>query len=133
VLDSLTITVTAAPPDFPAVLAFYDATLRALGFQRLQELVDEEEDEPVVEAVGWGPADGTSLVWVVAGPVATTGLHVRLEAHSPSEVETFYAAGLESGGRTFGAPRRWPIYRRGEFNAIVQDPQGNLVEAVAPE
>jgi hypothetical protein len=41
--------------------------------------------------------------------------------------------GAAAGGGTHAAPRRWPIYRRGEFNAILRDPQGNLVEAVAPE
>jgi hypothetical protein len=49
------------------------------------------------------------------------------------QVETFHAAALAAGGRGHGAPRRWTLYRRGEFNAIVVDPAGNLIEAVAPE
>jgi len=133
VLDSLTLTAA----DFAAALEFYDAALGALGLVRVDELVDEEEDEPALEAVGWGPADGTSVLWVVAaaapGARPTSGLHVRLRAHSRQQVETFHRAAVETGGVTFAAPRRWPIYRRGEFNAIVRDPQGNLVEAVAGE
>lgn len=128
-LDSLTVTA----PDLAPVLAFYDAALGALGLVRVDELVDEEEDEPALEAVGWGAPDGTSQLWVVAGAVPTTGLHLRFRAHSRSEVETFHTAAVRAGGVTFTAPRRWPIYRRGEFNAIVRDPLGNLVEAVAPE
>ncbi|HVU91292.1 MAG TPA: VOC family protein [Jatrophihabitans sp.] len=128
-LDSVTITAA----DLAATVAFYDAALGALGLVRLDELVDEEEDEPALEAVAWGPADGTSVLWVVGGDPPTTGLHLRFRARSRPEVETFHAAGESAGGRTHAAPRRWPIYRRGEFNAILRDPQGNLVEAVAPE
>jgi catechol 2,3-dioxygenase-like lactoylglutathione lyase family enzyme len=129
VLDSVTITAG----DFGAAVRFYDAALGALGLVRLDELVDEEEDDPAVEAVAWGPAGGASQLWVVAGSAPTTGLHLRLRARSRLEVETFHAAGTAAGGVTHAAPRRWPIYRRGEFNAILRDPQGNLVEAVAPE
>ena len=128
-LDSLTLTA----PDLPVVAGFYDAALGALGWVRVDELVDEEEEDATVEAVGWGPAGGTSRVWVVAGATATTGLHLRLRADSRSDVETFHHIAVVSGGTTFAAPRRWPIYRTGEFNAIVRDPLGNLLEVVAPE
>ena len=37
------------------------------------------------------------------------------------------------GGTSHDAPRRWPIFRRGEFNAIVRDPDGNLLEAISDE
>ena len=128
-LDSLTLTA----PDLGLVAAFYDAALGALGWVRVDELVDEEENGAVVEAVGWGPAGGTSRVWVVTGPAATSGLHLRLRAESRVEVETFHRCSVAAGGTSFAAPRRWPIYRVGEFNAIVRDPLGNLLEVVAPE
>lgn len=127
----VTVTITAA--DFATALDFYDAALGALGLDRLDELVDEEEDQPVVEAAAWGRPDGTSVLWVVTGPIPTTGLHLRLQADSRRQVETFHQAGVAAGGATHAAPRRWPIYRRGEFNAILRDPQGNLIEAVGPE
>ena len=125
------VTVTAA--DFAASLAFYDAALGALGLVRLAELVDEEEDAPVLEAAAWGPADAQGVVWLVSGLPATTGLHIRLRAESRQQVETFHDAALRAGGAEYAAPRRWLLYRRGDFNAIVADPAGNLVEAVAPE
>ncbi len=128
-LDHLTVTTD----DLPAGAAFYDAALGALGLVRLDELVDEEEDEPQLEAIGWGPADGTSVLWLVRGSVPTTGLHVRLRAASRTHVEAFHTAGLAAGGTGFAAPRRWAVYRRGDFNAIVRDPFGNLVEAVSAE
>jgi catechol 2,3-dioxygenase-like lactoylglutathione lyase family enzyme len=128
-LDSVTVTAS----DLAASLAFYDAALGALGLTRVSELVDEEEENADVEAVGWDSTDGPGALWVVGGSVATSGLHVRFRAESRDQVETFHAQAVATGGRTFTAPRRWALYRRGEFNAIVVDPDGNLVEAVAAE
>jgi catechol 2,3-dioxygenase-like lactoylglutathione lyase family enzyme len=125
--------VTLSATEFPAGLAFYDAALGALGLVRVDELVDEEEDEPEVEAAAWGPPDGTGIVWLVSAARPTSGLHVRIKADSRAQVEAFHAAAVQAGGITHGAPRRWPIYRSGEFNAIVVDPNGNLIEAVAAE
>ncbi|MCW2496810.1 VOC family protein [Jatrophihabitans sp.] len=125
------ITVTAG--DFATSLAFYDATLGALGWVRSLELGDEEEDDPAVEVAGWGPPDEPVALWLVTGAVATRGLHVALAVGAVDAVERMYAAALASGGVGHDAPRRWPIIRRGEFNAIVADPDGNLIEAVAPE
>ena len=125
------VTVTAS--DFARSLAFYDAALGALGLARVAELVDEEEEAPEVEAAAWGPADGPGFLWLVAGPTPTAGLHLRIRARTRGEVETFHAGAVQAGGRSRSAPRRWPVYRRGEFNAIVADPDGNLLEAVATE
>jgi hypothetical protein len=127
------VTITVGPGEFGQRLAFYEAVLAAVGLVRLVELVDEEEDDPEVEAAAWGVPDGSAVLWLVAGPGATRGLHVRLRAESRAQVETFHAAALAAGGTTHTAPRRWVLYRRGEFNAIVADPAGNLLEAVAGE
>lgn len=129
VLDQVTITAR----DFPASLAFYGATLGALGLVCLDELVDEEEDHAVVEAAAWGAPGGTARLWLITGSSPTTQLHVRLRADSREQVETFYAVGIEAGGVEFAAPRRWTIYRRGEFGATMRDPAGNLIEAVTAE
>jgi hypothetical protein len=58
---------------------------------------------------------------------------VALRVGARIDVERFYAAALRAGGLSHDAPRRWPIIRRGQFNAIVADPAGNLIEAVGPE
>lgn len=125
------VTVTAS--DFAASLRFYDATLAALGLRRLHELGDEEEDDPAIEVAAYGQDDGAAALWLTGGPSATTGLHVAFRVASAAQVERFHAAALAAGGTSHDAPRRWPIFRRGEFNAIVRDPDGNLIEAIGPE
>ena len=129
VLEHVTLTVT----DLAAALDFYDAALGALGLVRLDELRDEEEDDAAVEAVAWGPPDGRSVLWVVAGPAPTAGVHLSLHTDSQAQVETFVRAAVAHGGELHSAPRRWTLYRRGRFGAMVADPSGNLVEATADE
>jgi catechol 2,3-dioxygenase-like lactoylglutathione lyase family enzyme len=128
--------VTLTAVDFAASPAFYDAVLGALGLARVAELVDEdvdaEADAAPLEAVGWGTG-GAAVLWLVAGQLPTSGLHGQLRTDSRVQVDTFPAEALRTGGREHRAPRRWPLYRRGEFNAIVADPAGNLIEAVGPE
>ena len=128
-LDQVTVTAS----DFATGLAFYDAALGALGLVRLDELVDEEEEALEVEAAAWGSPDGRRAIWLVGGETTTIGLHIRLRADSQLQVETFFDEAIRAGGLAHAAPRRWTVYRRGEFNAIVRDPDGNLVEAVAAE
>ncbi len=125
------VTVTAS--DLAASVRFYDAALAALGLSRLHELGDEEEDDVEVEAVAFGPAGATACLWLVTGAAVSAATHVAFRAADRDQVERFHAAALAAGGTSVGAPRRWTIYRRGEFNAIVRDPDGNLVEAIGPE
>lgn len=125
--------VTVSASDFAASLRFYDAALAALGLRRLQELGDEEEDDPAVEVAAYGRDEGAATFWLTSGARVTTGVHVAFRAASADEVERFHAAALDAGGTSHDAPRRWPIFRRGEFNAIVRDPDGNLIEAIGPE
>lgn len=124
--------VTVSASDFARSLGFYEAALGALGLQRIAEFGDEEEGAPELEAAAWG-IDEAPMLWLVAGRKATAAAHVCLRAGSRAEVEAFHAAALRHGGSSHDAPRRWAIFRRGVFNAIVADPDGNLVEAVAPE
>jgi catechol 2,3-dioxygenase-like lactoylglutathione lyase family enzyme len=128
-LDQVTITAS----DFAASLVFYDAALAALGLVRLDELVDEEEADAEIEAAAWGAPDEHRAIWLVSGPVATRGVHVRFQADSQVQVKMFFDRAVASGGVPHSTPRRWTIYRRGEFHAIVRDPDGNLIEAVAAE
>jgi catechol 2,3-dioxygenase-like lactoylglutathione lyase family enzyme len=125
--------VTISAADFAASLRFYDAVLGALELVRLHELRDEEEHDAPVEAAAWGTEGDPPLIWLIGDRPSTTGLHVALQAHSRVEVEAFFRDGIASGGSQYRPPRRWTLYRRGEFHAVVRDPDGNLIEAVCPE
>jgi catechol 2,3-dioxygenase-like lactoylglutathione lyase family enzyme len=124
--------VTVSASDFDLSLAFYDAALGALGMSRVVELGDEEQDDAAIEAAAWGTGDD-AVIWLVAGPTPTHGLHVSLRANSSAAVVAFHSAALAAGGRSHDTPRRWAIFRDGQFNAIVLDPDGNLIEAVATQ
>ena len=125
--------VTVCASDFATSLTFYDAVLGALGLSRVYELGDEEEDEPGVEVAAFGGDGDLAQVWLVGGSTTTRGVHLAFRAATRSVVEAFHEAALAAGGTSHDAPRRWPIYRTGDFNAIVADPDGNLIEAVATE
>jgi catechol 2,3-dioxygenase-like lactoylglutathione lyase family enzyme len=125
--------VTVVASDFARSLAFYDAALGALGLSRAAEFGDEEEHDAQVEAAAWGSEGAAPALWLVTGATPTTGAHVCLRAASRASVEAFFTAATAAGGVARARPRRWPIFRRGEFSAVVADPEGNTVEAVAPE
>jgi catechol 2,3-dioxygenase-like lactoylglutathione lyase family enzyme len=125
--------ITLSASTFARSLAFYDAALAALGLDRAQEFGDEEEEDPAVEAAGYGPADRAPVFWLVAGPTPTRGAHLAFAAGSRDEVEAFFAAAVAAGGTPRQAPRRWEIYRPGYYGAVVADPDGNLVEAAIEE
>jgi catechol 2,3-dioxygenase-like lactoylglutathione lyase family enzyme len=128
-IDHLTIVAS----DFPRSLGIYDAALGAIGWARTVDLGDEEEDDAAVEAVGWGPTGLDAVLWLVVGEQATRGAHVALRVDSAASVVAFHASALEAGAQSHDPPRRWTIYRQGDFNAIVIDPDGNLIEAIASE
>jgi catechol 2,3-dioxygenase-like lactoylglutathione lyase family enzyme len=124
---------TVVASDLAASLDFYDAALGALGLLRAAEFGDEEEGDADVEAVGWAVPGSRPLLWVIAGSSPTRGAHLSLVAAARADVERFHAAALAAGGTSRTAPRRWPIFRRGEFSAAAADPDGNLLEVRAPE
>ena len=127
-LDHVTLTVG----DLPAAQAFYDAALAPLALVRVVDYLDpEDEDEVGVEAVGYGPRDGAARLWLVAGAPTTTGAHVALRAGDAAAVAAFFVAGCAAGGRVRQGPRPWAIYRPGPVTAMLVDPDGNVVEAVA--
>ncbi len=125
--------VTVGTADLAAALAFYDAALAPLGLGRVAEFGDEEEDNPTTEAAGWGNEGQPPLLWLVTTPDATRRAHLSLRADSTDQVRAFHAAALAAGGRSQRAPRRWTVFRRGDFAAAVADRDGNVVEVTARE
>lgn len=126
-IDHVTMTAT----DLERSGGFYDSALAPLGFRRVVEYVDpEDEDEAGVEAIGYADGQAPASVWLVSGPAPTHNVHVAFRAMDAAAVDRFYAEALQNGGQPSQAPRRWEIYRPGYYGALVADPDGNLIEAL---
>jgi len=57
-------------------------------------------------------------------------LHIAFRADSREQVDAFYHAALEAGGRDNGAPGLRPNYHEDYYGAFVIGPDGHNVEAV---
>lgn len=123
VLDHVSLRVC----DLEASRRFYEAALAPLGFGILY--ADEGGYSFGFESTRRGADD----FWILAGDTPTTGAHVAFVARDRSEVETFYRAALEAGGRDYGAPGLRPEYHPCYYGAFVIDPDGNNIEAVVHE
>lgn len=62
-------------------------------------------------------------------------LHLAFVAESRAQVDAFYHAALQAGGKDNGAPGLRPRYHANYYAAFVIDPDGHNIEAVchAPE
>ncbi len=59
-----------------------------------------------------------------------SGTHICLRAKSAAQIDAFYAAALEAGGHSDGAPGPRPEYHASYYAAFVTDPDGNRIEVV---
>ena len=57
-------------------------------------------------------------------------LHLAFSAESRQQVEAFYRAALEAGGKDNGAPGLRPHYHANYYAAFVIGPDGHNIEAV---
>jgi catechol 2,3-dioxygenase-like lactoylglutathione lyase family enzyme len=60
-------------------------------------------------------------------------LHLAFTAESRQQVEAFYRAALQAGGKDNGAPGLRPIYHANYYAAFVIGPDGHNIEAVCHE
>ncbi|HVH42168.1 MAG TPA: VOC family protein [Labilithrix sp.] len=124
-IDHITLVVS----DYARSKAFYERALAPLGVKPLMEYG---------KACGFG-RDRKPDFWIGEGPASfhdaehlkvITPMHVAFAARSRAEVDAFYAAAIEAGGRDFGKPGVREIYHPGYYGAFVLDPDGHDVEAV---
>ena len=107
-----------AVSDLEAAGRFYDTVLGAIGMSRLVTRAD---------TVGFGksyPEFWLNRRPALARLVPDNGVHVALRAPSASAVEAFYAAALQAGGSSDGAPGPRPEYSAGYYAAFIRDPDG---------
>ena len=125
--------VTVVSDDFAASRSVYEAVLGAIALTPLTEFTDPEGDDDdtgTVAAVGFAGADGRAVLWLVAGPAATTGAHLALRTGDRAGVEAAYRAGLAAGARGVQAPRVWEAAHLDYYGAQLADPSGNIIEVL---
>jgi len=124
--------VSIGVPDLGTARVFYDAVMDALGAAKVYDLP---------HALGYGERctsqDAVSTYLAVyldqgmdQNGVGDNKRHWCFKAASRDHVDAFYAAGLNAGGRSDGAPGCRADYHPGYYAAFVFDPAGNRVEAV---
>ncbi len=125
ILDHISLNVT----DFAKSKAFYDKALKPLGASALM-VFDQ--------VAGYGKGHKPDL-WIGAGRSdfqtpeqvkVITPTHVAFAASSRAEVDAFYRAAMEAGGKDNGAPGLRPHYHANYYGAFVFDPDGHNIEAV---
>jgi catechol 2,3-dioxygenase-like lactoylglutathione lyase family enzyme len=112
-------------------LAFYDATLSALGINRMFVLMSEG-------IAGYKAASGVSF-WLYAKDRQQAPLgqvqppprfHLAFQASNRAEVDAFYAAAIAQGGTDDGTPGIRAHYHPNYYAAYVLDLDGYKLEAV---
>jgi catechol 2,3-dioxygenase-like lactoylglutathione lyase family enzyme len=101
---------------------FYRRALTPLGFA---EIGQWHEDATEV-LFGLEEADD----FAISTAYAVGGLHVAFAADRREQVDAFYTAALEAGGRDNGPPGLRAEYSANYYGAFVLDPDGHNVEAV---
>lgn len=105
--------------DCERATAFYREALAPLGYRKNMEFGD---------AAGFN--DGKNTDFWIAQRDTVNPLHLAFEAKNRAEVEAFYEAALEAGGKDNGKPGYRSEYWPGYYAAFVLDPDGHNIEAV---
>ena len=109
-----------AVSDYAASKAFFLTALHPLGVAVVME-------GPY--GVGLGPS-GKPALWMYQTDAKPTPLHLAFAAETREQVDAFYRAALEAGGKDNGAPGLRPHYHANYYGAFVIGPDGHNVEAV---
>ena len=109
--------------DFAASKEFYAKALEPLGVA----IVAEGAPAYGVELCAKGNPASLCLFQTEEKPAH---LHLAFVAESRQQVEAFYRAALEAGGKDNGAPGLRPHYHANYFAAFVIGPDGHNIEVV---
>jgi catechol 2,3-dioxygenase-like lactoylglutathione lyase family enzyme len=113
--------------DMARSATFYDAALKALGLSRVAQMPSESGKD----GIGYGQK--YPIFWIDRFHPHSAKQHTAFVAKSRSEVDAFYGAALNAGGRDNGPPGLRSTeagYPAGYYAAFVLDPDENNIEAV---
>ena len=111
--------------DYAASKAFYLKALEPLGVTVVTEWPPDG-----VELIR--PKVNASLVLFQTGE-KPAHLHLAFTAENRQQVDAFYRAAMEAGGKDNGAPGLCPDYHANYYAAFVIGPDGHNIEAVCHE
>lgn len=104
---------------------FYSQALAPLGYKMMVEIPKEHTGGAVVLGYGVPPKPD---FWISEG-APKEKVHIAFRADNREQVDRFYRAALEAGGRDNGAPGLRPHYHENYYGAFVLDPDGHNIEA----
>lgn len=111
--------------DIVATRGFYVAALAPLGYRLAFEGAYDG-----INMLGFGK-DGKIDTWFIDNTRPISGpTHIAWAAASRADVDAFYAAAINAGGKDNGPPGIREHYHPNYYGAFVIDPNGHNVEAV---
>ena len=111
--------------DYAASRSFFIAALKPLG------VTDVTEWPP--SGVELSQPKGTASLCMYQTKEKPAHLHLAFMASSRQQVQDFYRAALEAGGKDNGLPGLRPQYHASYYAAFVIGPDGHNIEAVCHE
>ncbi len=114
--------------DYDRAKAFYTAALAPLGATLVMEAT-ADETKSGSPAAGFG-RDGKPDFWIGGEGKTTPTVHIAVTARTRQQVDDFYRAAINAGGRDNGGPGLRPNYHPNYYAAFVFDADGHNIEAV---
>ena len=109
--------------DFAASKAFFLKALEPLGVAVVSE-------GPPTYGVELCPPGGKASLCMYQTEEKPAHLHLAFTAGTRQQVDAFYRAALEAGGKDNGGPGLRPSYHANYYAAFVIGPDGHNIEAV---
>lgn len=106
--------------DYAASKAFFLAALQPLGAAIVME---------GPHGIGLG-INGKPSLWMFQSSDKPAHLHVAFVAVNRKQVDEFYRAAIQAGGKDNGPPGLRPQYHENYYGAFVIGPDGHNIEAV---
>lgn len=117
--------------DYDRSKAFYSAALGAIGYALVMEVPAALTG--TTDTAGFGEPPKPDF-WVARAtatkPAHQPALHFAFRANTRAQVDAFYQAALQSGGKDNGGPGIREHYHPNYYSAFVFDPDGHNIEVV---
>jgi catechol 2,3-dioxygenase-like lactoylglutathione lyase family enzyme len=112
---------------------WYETTLKSIGYAKLFEFDGKLSGSNYV--AGFGEAStGKPDFWICGAtkdkPVNNPVIHIAFRAQNRKQVDEFYNAAIEAGGKDNGKPGIRPHYHENYYGAFVLDLDGHNIEVV---